>query len=342
MKHAALKTSVLALAAFAFAGEAAATEWNVSTWGKRRAFTEHLEKIAELVKEKTNGDFTMNISYGGLSNEKENLDGIQIGAFEMAQICAGYHEDKNPTLTVLELPFLGVKDLNEEVAVSNAIYALPAVQKDLARWNATLLMPSPMPQYNLVGTGEPRETLKAFEGMRVRATGGLGAAFTAVGAVPTSVTSSEAYTAMESGVLDTVAFAQHAHLSFRTIDLATWWTENLNPGTVNCPIVVNTDAYEGLPPEHRKALDESVPEAIAYYIKNYDEKVIAQWNKILAEKNVKKVNIADEELAAFREAAGGPVKAAWVEKMKAQGVPAEELLSAVDEALAAYRAKKTN
>ncbi len=75
--------------AITFAGEALATEWNVSVWGKRRAFTEHVEKLAELVSEKTGGEFTMNISYGGLSKNKENLDGISIGAFEVAQFCAG-------------------------------------------------------------------------------------------------------------------------------------------------------------------------------------------------------------------------------------------------------------
>ena len=31
------------------ATESFAEEWNVSTWGKRRAFTEHIEKLAELV-----------------------------------------------------------------------------------------------------------------------------------------------------------------------------------------------------------------------------------------------------------------------------------------------------
>ena len=148
------KTLAVAATAVTFASEALATEWNVSVWGKRRAFTEHIEKIAELVSAKTNGGFTMNVSYGGLSKNTENLDGISIGAFEMAQICAGYHEDKNPTLTVLELPFLGVSTFAEEVAVSNALYAHPAVQADLARWNAMLLMPSPMPQYNLVGRGD--------------------------------------------------------------------------------------------------------------------------------------------------------------------------------------------
>ena len=104
-KH--LKTLALAATATAFAGEALAVEWNVSLWGKRRAFTEHVEKLGELLAAKTNGEFTLNISYGGLSKNKETLDGISIGAFEMAQFCAGYHRDKNPTITVLELPFIG-------------------------------------------------------------------------------------------------------------------------------------------------------------------------------------------------------------------------------------------
>ena len=230
-----LTGAVAAAASLAFVTEAAATEWNVSVWGKRRAFTEHVEKLAELVSEKTGGEFTMNISYGGLSKNRENLDGISIGAFEMAQFCAGYHRDKNRVITVLELPFLGVSNLEEEVAVSKAVYGHPAAAEEMEQWNAMLLMTSPMPQYNLVGTGDPRATLADFEGMRVRATGGLGKAFEAVGGVPTSVTATEAYQAMESGVVDTVAFAQHAHLSFGTINQADWWTANLKPWHCELP-----------------------------------------------------------------------------------------------------------
>jgi TRAP-type C4-dicarboxylate transport system substrate-binding protein len=76
---------------FATQAIAASTEWNVSLWGKPRAFTAHVEKLAELVYEKTKGDFELNLHFGGLSKNKENLDGISIGAFEMAQFCAGYH-----------------------------------------------------------------------------------------------------------------------------------------------------------------------------------------------------------------------------------------------------------
>ena len=316
-----------------FALEAAATEWNVSVWGKRRAFTEHVEKLAELVSEKTDGAFTMNISYGGLSKNRENLDGISIGAFEMAQFCAGYHRDKNRVITVLELPFLGVENLEQEVAVSAAVYAHPAATEEMAQWNAKLLMTSPMPQYNLVGTGDPKTTLADFDGMRVRATGGIGNAFAAVGGVPTSVTATEAYQAMESGVVDTVAFAQHAHLSFGTINQADWWTANLNPGTVNCPVVVNIDAYDALPDDHKAALDSSVPEAIDHYLANYAE-LLERWDSVLEEKGVQKVEIDDAVISEFRAAAADPIRDQWIADMEAQGLPGQELYDLVVSTLA--------
>ena len=319
-----------------FATEAVAEEWNVSVWGKRRAFTEHVEKLAELVSTKTNGEFTMNVSYGGLSKNRENLDGISIGAFEMAQFCAGYHRDKNRAITVLELPFLGVETLEQEVAVSHAVYDHPAVKKEMEQWNARIIMTSPMPQYNLVGTGEPRDELADFEGMRVRATGGLGAAFKAVGGTPTSVTATEAYQAMESGVVDTVAFAQHAHLSFGTINQADWWTANLNPGTVNCPVVVNIDAYEGLSDAHKAAFDSSIDEAIEHYLANYGE-LLAKWDQILTEKNVQKVMIADSVIEEFKAAAAVPARDAWIADMTAQGLPAQELYDLVQSTLAASK-----
>jgi len=329
--------AAVAALSFAFVSEAAATEWNVSVWGKRRAFTEHVEKIAELVSEKTGGEFTMNVSYGGLSKNRENLDGISIGAFEMAQFCAGYHRDKNRVVTVLELPFLGVENLEQEVAVSKAVYAHPAAAEEMAQWNAKLLMTSPMPQYNLVGTGDPRMTLEDFAGMRVRATGGLGQAFESVGGVPTSVTATEAYQAMESGVVDTVAFAQHAHLSFGTINQADWWTANLNPGTVNCPVVVNIDAYESLSDEERAALDSSVDEALDHYLANYAE-LLERWDSVLEEKGVKKVEIADDVIAAFRAKAADPIRDKWIADMEGQGLPGQELYDLVVKTLADAKA----
>ena len=252
----------------------------------------------------------------------------------MAQFCAGYHRDKNPTITVLELPFLGVSSLEEEAKISMALYKHPAVVKDLARWNATLLMPSPLPQYNIIGVGDAPKNVNDFANIRIRATGGIGQALASINAVPTSVTATEVRTALDSGVISAVAFATHAHMSFGTTSSAKWWTSNLNPGTVNCPVVVNTDALADLSESNRAALLGSVDESIAQYISNYENKTMSKWYPLLDEKKIQKVTFSDEELAQFKEIAAAPIREQWIKDMSAKNIPAQELYDFVSAMIA--------
>ncbi|NVK33912.1 MAG: C4-dicarboxylate TRAP transporter substrate-binding protein [Rhodobacteraceae bacterium] len=330
IKHKIATAAVTGVMGLMFVGETFAADltWNVSLWGKRRAFTEHIEKLAEEVAAKTDGKFEIKLHYGAaLSKSRENLDGISFGAFEMAQFCASYHPDKNPSLTVMELPLLGVGDLETEMRVAQALYKHPAVIADLERWNAMPLMPTPMPQYNFAGNGDAPLAVSDFAGMRLRALGGIGSLMEAVGAVPTSVTASETYQAIDSGTVTAASFAPHAHLSFKTVDVATWWTKNLNPGTVQCPVVVNTDAYAALPDEFRTALEESVAPALAHYLATYD-KVYEKWWPELDARGIQQIEYSDDELAVFAEKAG-PIYDAWLADMDSKGVPGQELLDFV-------------
>jgi TRAP-type C4-dicarboxylate transport system substrate-binding protein len=106
---------------------------------------------------------------------------------------------------------------------------------------------------------------------------------------------------------------------------------------VNCPVVVNIDAYEALSDEHRAALDDSVEGAIEHYLSNYGE-LLKRWDSVLSEKNVAKVMISDEELAKFRDVAGKPIHDAWIADMSAQGLPAQELYDLVFATLEQHRA----
>jgi TRAP-type C4-dicarboxylate transport system substrate-binding protein len=250
----------------------------------------------------------------------------------MAQFCAGYHRDKNPTITVLELPFLGVGDLETEIKVSQAVYSHPATVADLARWNATLLMPSPLPQYNIAGKGKAPETLADFEGMSVRATGGIGNALKRIGVSPVSLGAGEVFGAMESGAIQGAAFAPHAHLSFKVVDESEWWTTNLNPGTVNCPVVVNTDALDGLSDAHRDALLGSVDEALDHYLSAYQVSV-DKFEAVVAERNIAKLAYSDEDVARLA-ATAEPVLNDWLAAMDDAGVPGQELYDLVKATLA--------
>jgi len=303
--------------------------WSVSHWGKRRAFTEGFEAMADYVAEKSGGEFTITVNYGGtLSKPRENLDGIALGAFEMAAFCASYHPDKNRSVTVLELPMLPIPNAEVQKAVDLAIYSHPYVQEELAKWNAKLLMSAALPQYEFMGRGPAPTKLSDFEGMRVRALGGIGKAMEAIGAVPTTVTAPETYAAIESGTVDAAAFAFYSHFSYKVNEVSTWRTTNLTPGSVNCPAVVNIDAYNALSDDHRTLLDEAVDVAYAALKDAYGSS-IAKYEPIADEQGIEKITYSDEDLAEFQAKAAGPVWAAWIEEQSAAGVPAQELLDLV-------------
>lgn len=301
------------IASFGIAEAQAATEWNVSLWGKRRAFTENVEKLAELVEQKTNGEFKLKISYGGLSKSKENLDGISIGAFEMAQFCSFYHKDKNPTITVTELPFTKDVSLARVAEIYKQVHKHPIVVKDLARWNATLLMPTPLPQYNIVSKTKPLSTLDDFKGIRVRGPGGIMGVLGKLGAVKTGVPFSEVRQSMDSGVIDAATFAPHAHLATKTYKVGKWASTNLNLGSANCPVVVNTDALNSLSSENKAALLGSVEEAIDYYVGNYDKNTTVQYDKAVTDQSLVRVTYTPEQTARLNELAAS-VRADWIEK----------------------------
>ena len=291
----------------------AATEWNVSLWGKRRAFTENVEKLAELVHTKTNGDFQLNISYGGLSKSRENLDGVSIGAFEMAQFCSFYHADKNPTITVTELPFTRNVSLAHVAEIYTKVHEHPIVVKDLARWNATLLMPTPLPQYNIISKSAALQKLSEFKGVRVRGPGGIMGVLAKLGAVKTSVPFSEVRQSMDSSVIDAAAFAPHAHLATKSYKVGKWATTNLNLGSANCPVVVNTDALNALPPAHKKALLGSVKEALDYYVDHYENKVTGKYQSEIQSAGINQVTFNAEQVAELNTLASS-VRQEWVTK----------------------------
>lgn len=329
MKHPVLKTLLIGGIITTTAGAAMAEEWNVSLWGKRRALTEHIEKLAELVSQKTDGEFTLNLSYGGLSKEKENLDGISIGAFEMAQFCVSYHPDKTPTLTVLDLPYLAAPTIEQQWAVEQAVYTHPAVVEDLAQWNATLLLPTPLPPVNVAGMGSAPASLADLEGLAVRASGGAGDVLKAAGAIPTSMPATEVSQSLDSGVIKAVAFHPHAMMSFNILERADWWTTNLDPANADCPVVVNSDALAALSDEHRAALEGSVDEAVQYYIDNYKTQTFDRFEAMLEDEGIERVTFDEAELEELRAEVEGSIAEEWIETNSSRGIPAQELYDLV-------------
>lgn len=301
--------------------------WNTSVWGGRRAVTEGIEKLAEVVSQRTGGNFTIKIHYAeALSPSRENLDGLKLNAFESAHFCSSYHPGKTPLMTALDLPFLPLPDLDVIVAVHEAFAAHPAMVQELARWNTRFLMATPLPQYEFMGSGNPPRSLADWRGRRVRALGGLGDAMRAIGAVPTTVPAPEVYTSLERGVVDAASFPfAYAHGAYKLHEVSRWYTSNLAPGTVYCPMGVSLPAWEALPPQYKKLIEEARPlgyEAMKAAYAKADERWIPQFKQ----RGLTEIRYTEAELEEFRRIGGKPVWDKWVSDMEGRGLPGRELL----------------
>lgn len=291
-------------------------DWNLSLWGKKRAFTSGLEAVVNYVSDKTGGNFTINMALGeALSKSRENLDGIKLGAFEMAAFCNFYHPGKNPSFMVMSLPFLPLANPDVHEQVAEALYQHPAAIADMDRWNAKLYLSSLLPQYEFLGRGDAPTTTDGFDGMRVRAGGGIGRAMEVLGATRTTVPAPEVYTVIERGTVDAVSFPfTYAHFAYRVHEVATWYTSNLKPGTSECPTVINKDAWAALPPQYQQVLMDAKPVGYAALKTAYAE--IDKKNLPILEQKLQKIVYTDADLAKFREKAGQPVWDEWVAENK--------------------------
>lgn len=300
------------------------TFWKLSMWGNPRALSAGMEEMAKKVSAETDGNFEIKIFYGAqLSSNRENLDGIKINAFEGAAICNFYHPGKNPAWMVFSLPFLPLGDPKVDKYVRSKMMEHPAIIADMTKWNAMPYVSGLLPQYEILGKGPAPKTLEGWNGLRVRAGGGLGSAMEKLGAVKQTLPAGETSTAFQRGALDAAAFPYtYAHVSFKISDEADWFTSNLAPGTSECSWVLNKTAYEGLPPQYQKLLMDNRDmvmdvEQAAYAAA--DTKNLPEF-----EKTMEKITYSDEELARFKEVAGKPVWDAWIEankdKFDSQGV----------------------
>lgn len=303
-------------------------EWRLGTWGKPRAFTTGLETVKDYVEKETGGNFTITIGYEAFGGPKELLDLLKVGAIEATTICSSYHPEKTPAYGVLDLPFLPITDADVQQRVHDAVHKHPAILNEFAGWNAMPFMSGLLPQYEFIGRGEPPKTLEGWEGMRVRAIGGIGAAMKKLGAVPTSVPATEVYTSLERGTVDAVSFpSTYAHGSYKTYEIGDWFTSNMAPGTQACPLLFNIDAWKKLPEQYKKVLTDARPvayEALKAAYGKADAKFIP-----LFKKKLEFITYSDAEIDKFRKIGAKPVWDAWVKEREAQGIPGQELLDFV-------------
>lgn len=304
--------------------------WTFSLYGPPRAATVTFEHLAKVAKEKSGGNFVINLKYNEqLGEAKDFLDGIKVDAYQGAFVAYSYAPAKTPLQGVLDMPFLPIDDLVASAKVQDAYQAWQPVADELGKWNAMHFMTLLLPNYEFMGSGKPPRNLEDWKGMRVRALGGLGDAMKLLGAVPTSVSAPEVYTALERGTFQAASFPfTYSFTAYKLHEVSKWYTLGMQLGIVHNSVVLSQTAWKALPDEYKKILEEAKPEAYRLQREAYaeaDKKSFPLFEK----RKLEVIKVTPEMRDKLIATAGKPVWDQWVAETEKKGLPGKEALAKV-------------
>jgi TRAP-type C4-dicarboxylate transport system substrate-binding protein len=323
----------LSLGFLAMATAASATEkvtWNWSLYGPKRAVTVSMEHLAKMAREKSGGNFVINLRYNEqLGEAKDMLDGLKVNAYQAAFVAFSYAPAKTPLQGVLDMPFLPIDDLVASAKVQDEFQQWKPVADELAQWNGMHFMTVLLPLYEFMGTGKAPHPIDGWKGMRLRALGGLGDAMKLLGAIPTSVSAPEVYTALERGTFQAVSFPfTYSFTAYKLHEVSNWYTLGMQLGIVHNSLVFNLKAWEALPEAYKTILKEAVPDAYRLQREAFVEADKKSF-ELFKKRKLEEIKFTPEQRAQMVAIAGKPVWDKWVADIDAKGMPGKEALELV-------------
>ncbi len=299
--------------------------WKAALFGPPRALTKPADWWAREVAARTGGQVKIELVYGeALAKATEIPEALRAGAFEIGLYCTAYYPGKFPLYTVLDLPMLAPDDVRVLARAQLALGEHPAVVAELKRWNVRILLPAPLPQYQIMSKKKVTK-VEDFKGLRIRISGEMGRVLDDFGAVKSLVPAPEVYPSLERGVVDAVAFpATYAFFSYRIHEIAKFFIDGISLGSQPCFYGVNQAAWDRLSPEHQRVMLD------------LREGVIQQFHDVYAADDAKNYDLFKQkgiETITFPAAERAKLVAnaerfwkAWTEDMQKKGLRGREVL----------------
>jgi TRAP-type C4-dicarboxylate transport system substrate-binding protein len=302
--------------------------WKVALFGPPRPVTVPLDWYAKEVAARTGNQLMIELVYGeALAKATEMPEGLRAGAFEMAMLCGSYYPGKFPLFTVLDLPMLAPADVAAQGRLQIAVGDHPRIAEELKRWGLKLLVPIPLPQFQIMGQ---RRIVKAedFKGVRVRVSGEMGRVLEDYGAVKSLVPAPEVFPSLERGIVDAATFpGTFAFASYRLHEISKYYIDKISLGAQPCFFGVSQTAWGRLSAPQQRLLLELREPVLKEYLRAYqaaDKKNYVEFRR----KGVEIVNFPPAERA--RLAAGAEKHwRAWVDDKEKRGLPGRAILEFV-------------
>lgn len=290
-----------------------------------------IEPFVERVGERTDGNVDIEIHPGGaLSPAPATYENVVAGAVDLGWSLQGYTPGRFPLIQIVEMPFVFESASQATEALWFIYEQVPEFQEEysdvkvLALWTHDI--------GDLWTRDTPVETIDDVEGLTLRAPGPVqNALIESLGGSPVNMPAPEIFDSVERGVIDGVVIANSGLASFNLFEV-------LGHGVrCNCyvaPMFLAMDlaAWEQLSPEQQAAIDEIAGKELSMSAATAYDAAYDRVDQRLAESDIEIVDLTEEELDRWREAADGVVEQ-WIADREAEGLPGQQMYDLLREFL---------
>lgn len=290
----------VALAAGASIGIANAADWrgwNIHVDGYPN--TVAMDKFAELVEEKTDGEINLKMFHGGvLGSQPDAIEQVRAGALAIGNFNLGPMGPTIPETNVVSLPFI-FKDTDHMFRALNG----EAGEKIAAGMEAKGLVP--LAWYDsgarsFYNSEKPINEPADVSGMKVRVMNNdlYSGMIEALGGNPSPMAFSEVYQSLKTGVVDGAENNWPSYESTGHFEVAGFYSLSQHLIIPEC-VCINADVWNSLDDEQKAAVKEAAQESAELQRELWAKRAAASREKVMAS-GVKFNEIPNK--AAFQEA----------------------------------------
>jgi len=265
--------------------------WNIHKEGYPN--TVAMDKFAELVAQKTNGEITVKVFHSGvLGNQPDAIEQVRIGALEIGNFNLGPIGPIAPEANVVSLPFV-FKDMGHMHRALDG-EAGAQISAGMAKKGLIALAWYDSGARSFYNSKKPIMTPADVTGMKVRVMNNdlYSGMIAALGGNPSPMAFAEVYQSLKTGVVDGAENNWPSYESTGHYEVAGYYSSSEHLIIPEC-FCVSTALWDGLSAEEKKVVSDTARESAVLQRELWAKRSEASRDKVIAA-GVKYNEIADK------------------------------------------------
>jgi TRAP-type transport system periplasmic protein len=310
----------------------------VATWMPERHETSALARWwADEVQKRSGGKVKFRFFYSGaIGKDKDQLDNLKYGTFDIGPILASYDPNKSPLWTIPYLPW--VSSLNPWVRVMalTDVAALPEMKEELAKWDAMFLFPHYIGDiYYLWTVKKEVRRIEDIKGLKIRSVGEMAESLSIIGANPIAMPMPDVFDALSKGIVDGGCFATASAKGYRLHEICKFYID-LRLGMGGPVWVMKKSVFEKLPPDIQNVIKE-VSADIAKHTYELENQFLKDAKELFKTQGVTFIEFPKADQEKYEQIGVQPVIEKWIKDKEAKGLNGTKVWKAFQDSAAKYQ-----